>query len=262
MIDEKKLRKSLSGRRIGQSVIYLKAVDSTNEYAFGLAKNGASEGTVILADEQTRGRGRLQRVWQSPPGRNIYTSIILRPPLKPALAPQITLTAGVAVADLLSQYSVKGVSLKWPNDVQIGDRKVCGILTEMKVLGDRVDFVIVGIGLNVNMQKEDFDAGIRDRATSVREETGSVISRQDLAVQLYQRLEKWYKILLEDGFPPVRKSWLAFAGILGRRIRVDPLKDAQGGEVIGVDADGALLIKNESGIRQRVIAGDIIVERD
>ena len=157
MIEEQRLRKSLSGRLVGQNVIYLKTVDSTNECAFGLAKNGVSEGTVvILADEQTRGKGRLQRVWQSPPGLNIYTSVILRPPIKPAVAPRITLMAGVAVAELLSQCHVKGVSLKWPNDVQIGGRKVCGILTEMKVIGDRVDFVIVGIGLNVNMRKEDF----------------------------------------------------------------------------------------------------------
>jgi BirA family biotin operon repressor/biotin-[acetyl-CoA-carboxylase] ligase len=262
MIDEQRLRKSLSGRLVGQNVIYLKTVDSTNEYAFGLAKNGASEGTVILADEQTRGKGRLQRIWQSPPGLNIYTSVILRPPLKPAVAPRITLMAGVAVAGLLSQCRVKDVSLKWPNDVQIGGRKVCGILTEMKTLGDRVDFVIVGIGLNVNMRKEDFNAEILDRATSVREETGSIIPRQELVVHLYHHLEKWYNVLLGEGFPPVRESWLAFASILGRRIRVEPVKDAQEGEVIGVDEDGALLIKNESGLRQRVIAGDIIVERN
>ncbi len=262
MIDEKTLQKSLSGRLIGQNVIYLKTVDSTNECAFGLARKGASEGTVILADEQTKGKGRLQRVWHSPPGRNIYTSVILRPPLRPAVAPQITLMAGVAVADLLSHYGMRGVSLKWPNDVQIGDRKVCGILTEMKALGEQVDFVIVGIGLNVNMQKEDFDAGIRERATSIREETGTVISRQELAAQLYHHLEKWYKVLLKEGFPPVRERWLAFAGILGRMIRSDAAKDAQRGEVVGVDEDGALLIRSESGLRQRVITGDIIVERD
>jgi len=262
MIDEKKLQKSLSSRLVGQRVIYLKTVDSTNEYAFGVANKGASEGTVILADEQTKGKGRLQRVWQSPPGLNIYTSVILRPPFKPAVAPRITLMAGVAVADLVSQYGVRGVALKWPNDVLIGGRKVCGILTEMKATGDRVDFVVVGIGLNVNMRKEDFSSEILDRATSVREETGSVTPRQDLAVQLYHHLEKWYKVLLEEGFPPVRESWLAFADILGKKIRTGPGKDEQPGQVIGVDEDGALLIKNPMGLRQRVISGDIIVERD
>ncbi len=262
MIDEQKLQKSLSGRLIGRKVIYLKTIDSTNDCAFDLARKGVDEGAVILADEQTKGKGRLQRVWQSPPGLNIYTSVILRPSLQPAVAPQITLTAGVAVADLLSQYGLRRVSLKWPNDVQIGGRKVCGILTEMKALGDRVDFVVVGIGLNVNMRKEDFDAGIRDRATSIREETGGVIPRQELAVQLYHHLEKWYKMLLQEGFSPVRERWLAFAGILGRKIRVEAGKDAQGGEVTGVDEDGALITKNESGLRQRVITGDIIVERD
>jgi BirA family biotin operon repressor/biotin-[acetyl-CoA-carboxylase] ligase len=262
MIDEKILQKSLSDGLIGQNVIYLKTVGSTNEHAFGLAARGAPEGTVVLADEQRKGRGRLQRVWQSPPGRNIYTSVVLRPPFKAAVAPRITLMAGVAVADCLGEYVTEGVSLKWPNDVLIGGRKVCGILTEMKAIGDQVDFVIVGIGLNVNMRREEFDREIRSRATSVLEETGAAASRQDLAVRLYRSLEKWYKTLLEGGFPPVRERWLACAGIQGKKIRTGPGEDAQHGEVLGVDEDGALLIADDHGRRQRVITGDIVIERD
>ncbi|HOD34388.1 MAG TPA: biotin--[acetyl-CoA-carboxylase] ligase [Syntrophales bacterium] len=261
MIDEQKLRERLAGRLVGQSVICLKTVGSTNEHAFGLANTGAPEGTVVLADEQRKGKGRLQRVWQSPPGLNIYTSVILRPPFKPSVAPRITLTVGVAVADLLSRRGLTGVTLKWPNDVLIGGRKACGILTEMKAAADRVDFVVVGIGLNVNMRMEDFGEEILDRATSLREETGRHVPREELAAQLYHRLEKWYKVLLEEGFDPVRERWLAFAGILGKKIRAGRGADEEPGEVVGVDDDGALLIRDERGLRRRVVTGDIIVER-
>ncbi len=262
MIDEQKLRERLSGKLVGKRVIYLGTVDSTNDYAFGLANAGAPEGTVVLADEQRKGKGRLQRVWQSPPGLNIYTSVILRPPFKPVVAPRITLTAGVAVADLLARRGMTGVALKWPNDVLIRGRKACGILTEMKAATDRVDFVVVGIGLNVNMRKEDFGEEILDRATSLREETGSTVPREELAAQLYHHLETWYKVLVAQGFDPVRERWLAFAGILGKKIRAGQAEDEELEEVVGVDEDGALLIRNGRGLRRRVITGDIIVERD
>lgn len=262
MIDEEKLRESLRGRLIGQRVIHLKTVDSTNDYAFGLAARGASEGTIVIADEQTKGKGRLQRVWHSPPGRNLYTSVVLRPPLSPAIAPCMTLMAGVAVADCLEACGVRALSLKWPNDVLVGGRKVCGILTEMKVLGNQVDFIIVGIGLNVNMRREDFHPEIRDRATSLLEETGHGVSRLEIAVRLYQHLEKWYKTIRQEGFPVVRQKWLAFSGILGKTIRSGPEKDAPHGEVVGVDEDGALLIRDSRGLRHRVITGDIVIERD
>ena len=262
MIDEKKLQEGLSGGLIGRSVIRLETVGSTNEHAFGLALQGAPEGTAVLADEQTKGRGRLRRTWHSPPGRNIYTSIVLRPPFSAALAPRITLTAGVAVADCLGQCGLKDLSLKWPNDVHVGGRKVCGILTEMKSQGGRVDFVIVGIGLNVNMRPEDFDPEIRERATSILEATGTFTSRQGLAAELYRSLEKWYKTLLAEGFSPVREWWLACAGILGKTLRTGPGEDAMQGEVLGVDEDGALLIADDRGLRRRVIAGDIVIERD
>ena len=199
--NEQSLAVRLSGKHIGNCLHFFREVDSTNDVAFQLALGGASEGTVVIAESQTRGKGRLKRQWQSPPCCNIYTSIVLRPELAPVFAPQITLMTGVAVADVLSGYCPKGMTLKWPNDVQIRGKKVCGILTEMSAsTAKKVNFVIVGIGVNVNIERIDFDESFRDIATSLKEEAGSEISRLDLTVRLFHRLENLYDRLLREGF--------------------------------------------------------------
>ena len=146
--NEQNLAVRLSGKRIGSNIHFFTEVESTNDVLLKLARGGAPHGTVVIAESQTKGKGRLSRQWQSPPGCNIYASIALRPSIKPVYAPQITLMAGVAVADLLSGYCTGGITLKWPNDVQIGGKKVCGILAEMSASDEgRVDFIVVGIGI-------------------------------------------------------------------------------------------------------------------
>ncbi len=257
MFNEHDLANRLSGRLVGNRVHFLKKVDSTNIYASGLAKAGAPEGTVVIADCQTKGKGRMNRVWQSPPGRNIYTSIVLRPSIETAMAPKITLVAGVAVAGLLSEYCPEGVTLKWPNDVQIGGKKICGILTEMKTSGGKVDFVIVGIGINIRMKKKDFHGEFRDNSTSLIEEVGRDISRSDLTVELYGFMERWYKEFLAVGFGPIKDEWLKYAGIIGKDIKVVLRDDIQEGKAVGIDDYGALLIFDEKDKIKRVIAGDV-----
>src|SRR5271157_645466 len=191
--NEKNLAIRLSGRRIGNNIHFFTEVESTNNALFRLARDGAPHGTVVIAECQTKGKGRLNREWQSPPGCNIYASIALRPPIAPVYAPQITLMTGVAVAELLSGYCTGGVTLKWPNDVQIKGKKVCGILAEMSAsFQGSVDFVIVGIGINVNIRKNDFDESIRDIATSLAEEAGHNISRLDLTAKLFAKFDDLY----------------------------------------------------------------------
>lgn len=257
---EQALAGRLLGRHIGNSIHFFNEVESTNDIAFSLAIHGASEGTVVIANRQTRGKGRLNRLWQSPSNCNLYTSIVLRPETDPVFAPQITLLAGVAVAELLSRRHLADVTLKWPNDVQIGGKKVCGILTEMKTTADRrIDFVIVGIGININMRKEDFDESFRESSTSIKEETGGDISRLEFAVALYDHFEKWIAIWIQQGFSPVGEAWLTYSHMVGKRIQVASHGNIQTGEMTGIDDDGSLLISDDSGTIRKILAGDASV---
>jgi BirA family biotin operon repressor/biotin-[acetyl-CoA-carboxylase] ligase len=258
-------QKTLSDRGMRHPLIaavhYFETVGSTNEIACSLALAGAREGEVVVADAQTKGKGRLDRAWQSPPGRNIYMSLILRPPIASAAASQITLAAGVAAAELFSGCCPGGVSIKWPNDVLIGGRKACGILTEMKAVADRVDFIILGMGLNINMNREDFDPALRDVATSLRMETGETHDRLDMIARLFGLLEQCYKVFLDAGFSGLRETWLAYADMIGKRIKVVYKDEFQTGVVTGIDADGTILMQDESGASHRVLAGDVHILR-
>jgi BirA family biotin operon repressor/biotin-[acetyl-CoA-carboxylase] ligase len=254
--DAEALQSRLAGRRMDWRIHFLPVVDSTNRAAIELAREGAAEGTAVFADSQTRGKGRLRRVWQSPPGCNLYVSILLRPAIPPADAARITLTAGVAVAEMISTFCPEGVGLKWPNDVLIRGRKVCGILTEMKTTGPALDTVVVGIGLNVNIAVEDFDPVHRHTATSLREETGRSFRRDVVAFHLCDHLEKWYQIFLREGFTTVREKWLSLSGMTGRRVRVLFQGEVREGVVVDIDFDGALLLDDERGAVRRIIAGD------
>lgn len=254
--DARALQSQLTINKIVWRIHYHPKVDSTNRLAMELARQGAPEGTVVIADGQTKGRGRLKRIWQSPPGLNLYLSCLLRPDLAPADASQITLTAGVAVAEAIARFCPEGVGLKWPNDVQIRGRKVCGILTEMRMDVDRLPVLVVGIGLNVNIRRADFDPAHRATATSLREETGRILSREEVAFELCSRFEKWYRLFLGTGFAPVRQAWLACSEMTGRQVRVLFNQEVQEGRVVGIDRDGALLLTDASGALKRITAGD------
>lgn len=260
--NEQALTNRLSGRYIGSGIRFFNEVESTNDVAFNLALHGAPEGTIVIADLQTKGRGRMKRVWQSPPRCNLYTSIVLRPLTDPASTSQIPLMTGVAAADALSRYCPRDVTLKWPNDVQIRGKKVCGILAEMKTAKDpRGNFVIVGIGVNINIRKKNFDESFREIATSLKEETGRDISRLDFAVEFFDNFEKWYRTWLKMGFEPVREAWLAYASMVGRQVQVVFQGDVRTGEVHGIDESGAMLLEDENGIIKKIMAGDATLVR-
>ena len=180
------LEKSLAGKFIGRPLYYYPEIGSTNDEAFRLGIAGAPEGTAVIADSQTKGKGRLQRVWHSPPGSNIYTSILLRPNYSPDQAPQISIAAGVAVAEIINEYCPGQVQLKWPNDVLLNKKKVCGILAQMKTSADVIDFVVLGIGINVNIGYNQLPPDIRTIATSLAIESGREISRLESQPQLFQ----------------------------------------------------------------------------
>lgn len=232
-------------------------VDSTQRVARELAGAGAPEGTVVVAEAQTAGRGRLGRTWHSPPGTSLYCSVLLRPPLPPARVPQLALVAGLAVAEAADALGVRAL-LKWPNDVLLDGRKVAGILTEMEAELDRVHAVVVGIGVNVNAAAEDFPPYLRERATSLAIATGGRVDRVGFAAAVLDRLEALYRRFLDAGFGALRDGWEGRSALAGRRVTV-----SGGGEhtgtVAGVDDDGALRLVDEGGAVRRVVAGEVTV---
>ncbi len=254
------LRGYFLSRLIGRRIEYFEELESTNTEALRLALEDAPEGTVVIADGQSEGRGRLDRIWESPPSKNLYLSVVLRPDIPAASASLIPLMVGVAVADVISKYCPGRVRLKWPNDVLIDGRKICGILTEMRTRADRVHFIIAGIGVNINMRKLDFPREIRETATSLRIWTDCEIDRLDVAIRLFENLERWYRIFLSGGEAAIREKWLHYADIIGKRIEVVFGKTIQRGTVTGLDETGALLLEGEAGVQQ-VLAGDVYIER-
>lgn len=256
------LKKRLLGKYIGHRLYYYQEIGSTNDEAFKLACVGALEGTVIIANSQTKGKGRLQRIWHSPSGVNIYTSIILRPNFAPFLTPQIPIMAGVAVAEILEEYCIGKVSLKWPNDVHLNGKKICGILSQAKTTVNYIDFVVLGIGINVNISYAQFPLDIRDIATSLAIEGGRDFSRQELIISLYENLTKWYKKLKRNGFDEIKEKWLRMTLMIGCNIQVMFQDEVIRGKALDIDEYGSLIIMNIEGETIKISAGDATILKE
>ncbi len=252
------LRRGLAVTRLGGNFHYFPELDSTNTYARQLAEAGAREGEIVIAETQTQGRGRLGRRWQSPPFANLYFSVILRPQLPPAQAPQITLTAAVALAETVAAFIAQPAAIKWPNDILVHGKKLAGILTEASCDAQRVHYVILGIGVNLNYRVAAMPDEIRAHATSIAELTGQSLHRESFLRRLIQGLDRCYGELEESGFALLAPRWEAHFGLRGKRVRVKLLDQIVTGRAIGIDREGALLIEDERGTRQRVLAGDVI----
>lgn len=237
-------------------VVWLDETDSTQRVAHDLAVEGAEEGTTVVADTQTGGRGRLGRSWYSPTGLNLYCSIVLRPACPPPRVPQLTLVLGLAVADTVREASGLECALKWPNDVLLDGRKAAGILTEMEAEGERVRHVIAGIGVNVNVAA--FPPDLAGTATSLRLVAGRRIDRPTFTAALLAAVERRYERYLAEGFAPMRQEWERIAWLRGKDIRVVSPEGEVHGRVLGVDEDGALRLATPAGIR-RVLAGEVTV---
>ena len=253
------LEKRLSGKPFGHKIHYYSETDSTNDKAFALGIAGAPEGTVVIADRQSSGKGRLQRSWHSPPGVNIYTSLILRPRIASSEAARIPIVAGIAVAEVLDKYSPSRIKLKWPNDVLLNNKKVCGILSQAKIAGKKIDFIVLGIGININIGQNELPLEICDSATSLIMETGREISRQELIISLYENLEKWYKQLLQKGFIRIKEKWLEMTPMIGQTVQVIFQDEKIEGKATGIDDEGSLIILAERNKEIKVYAGDATI---
>jgi BirA family biotin operon repressor/biotin-[acetyl-CoA-carboxylase] ligase len=240
-----------------REIVWRAELDSTQRLARERARAGAPEGTVVIAEAQTQGRGRLGRQWHSPPGVNLYCTLVLRPARSPAVVPQLALVAGVAVADAVRDAVGRPAQLKWPNDVLLDGRKVAGVLTEMEGEADRVTFVLVGIGVNVNLHPADFPPEISGSATSLRAAAGTRVDRAAFTARLLAALEARYAQYLAGGFAAIRPAFEATAFLTGRAVRVSGPEAAAQGRVVGVDDEGALRLEGADGTALRVLAGEV-----
>lgn len=256
------LKKELAGEIIGHSIHYYQEIGSTNDEAFRLGMEGAPEGTVIVANSQSAGKGRLQRSWFSPPSSNIYTSVILRPEFNPADAPRITIMAGLAAAQTIETYCPRKTRIKWPNDILLDGKKVCGILAQMQSNEDKIDFIILGIGINVNIAADEFPPEIRNIATSIAAQSGGYHSRQDLLITLYKNLSKWYKTLTSTGFEMIREEWLKMASLIGSETQVKFRDEIIKGKALGIDERGALVMSDSKGKTVKILAGDASILKE
>lgn len=250
------IKAGLNTHILGQSVEFHHEVTSTQDIAKSVATKGASEGTVIIAETQTHGRGRIRRTWTSLPG-GIYFSIILRPEIKPTEALQLPLIAGVAAAQAIRTVTNLRPSLKWPNDITLDGKKVGGILTEMSAEIDRLDWVIIGIGLNANIPKSRFPDDVAGIAASIGEIYGDHVSRVKLIQAILTRLEILYEAYQFSGFEDIRQEWKRLSNTIGAQVTINSTSNKISGLAIDIDQDGALILQKEDGAQERIIAGDV-----
>lgn len=254
----------LETRWVARPIHYYDTTDSTNRVALELAREGAPAGTAVVAEGQTAGRGRLGRSFFSPPGLNIYTSLVLRPEVHTAEAPTLILAAGTAVAEAVAGAldDPADVEIKWPNDVLIGGLKTSGILMELSAEATRVSSLVLGIGVNLNVERGDFPEAFREHATSLRTHAGRPIDRVAFARRLYGTLEEVFDLHARGGFGAVRPRFESWFRMAGRPVTVLGLGGRRlAGTALGIDDHGELRVRREDGEVERVIAGDVTLAK-
>ena len=261
--DEKsaeKIKDVFKGEIIGREIIFFESVTSTNDRAFEIARQRENpEGIVVIADTQTRGRGRLGRRWISPPGVNLYFTVLLKPPFPLKESFILALAAAVAATTAIRKYTGLDARIKWPNDILINNRKSCGILTEMKSGRDGINLMAVGIGINVNMLPDAFTDDIKPFTTSLKIESGLSFDRDKLLGQILAGLENAYKNLLTGNKRALINDWLRLNCTIGNKISVRSRAGIISGIAAGINDNGELLVGLSSGKIERVRAGDVTI---
>jgi BirA family transcriptional regulator, biotin operon repressor / biotin---[acetyl-CoA-carboxylase] ligase len=249
----------LNNKIIGKSIIYLDSVDSTNTYAKRLAAEGAEEGTVVISEEQTSGRGRLGREWISPKYKGIWMSIILRPDMEPMSVPGITQVAAAAVSKALRSLGVKAY-IKWPNDIILNYKKICGILTEMSGEINKVNYVIVGIGINVNTEEWEFPEEVKDTATSLKIEQGVGIERKRLAAKILDDFKELYEeIVMKNSIKTSIEICRKYSILIDKEVKIINRGNEAIAKAIGLSEDGKLIVKYKDGKIDEIISGEVSI---
>jgi len=256
-LTEVELKWHLKTDIIAKKIYSYKETASTNDAAHNLAMHGEKEGSIVIAESQTAGRGRMGRIWVSPKSKGAYFSVILRPDILPKEVSSITLFSALSVAKTIREMTNLAAFIKWPNDVLIDSQKICGVLTEMNAETDKINFVIIGIGININTKKELLPKG----ATSIAEESGRELSRVEIVRSIFKNMDKYYRLFNSGHIDEIIREYKEFSNFLGTRVQVTYHETKIEGYAIDVDRDGALVLRMDSGLNERVLAGDVTMLR-
>ncbi len=246
---------------IGRDIQVFEETTSTNDVVEKLARDGVKEGVVVFAESQTKGRGRLGRVWMSPARKGLWFSVLLRPRLQPQEITQLTVAAAVAIWRSINRVTDLRPEIKWPNDILIRGKKVAGILTELSAEVDRVKHITVGIGVDVNLEANEFSAGLRKIATSLRIELGRPVLRAELATEILRELDRDYARVCAGKFSELADEWEEHCSTIGKQVIVGIGERRMLGRVESLDDDGALLLRTEHGRLERIIGGDVTLDK-
>ncbi|MGE7824447.1 biotin--[acetyl-CoA-carboxylase] ligase [Paenibacillus sp. NPDC093718] len=252
------LTAGMSSQTFGKTLKLLDKTTSTQEDARQLAEEGAAEGTLVISEEQTGGRGRMGRKFHSPRGKGIWMSLVLRPKQPLHLTQQLTLLTGVAVCRAITKCAGVQTDIKWPNDILFQGKKVCGILLESATEDERVRYCIAGIGISANLKESDFPEELRSVATSIRMAGGATVNRTGLIQSIMAEMEVLYELYNEQGFEPIASLWEALSGTVGREVHVQTARDRFSGIATGLNRDGALLVRNQDDELIPVYSGEIL----
>lgn len=252
------LQKNLGQSIFSGNIVFHKTLDSTNRLAKELGANGAPEGTLVLCEEQTAGRGRMGRRWLSPRYANLLFSVLLRPKIPPDKAFMLTMILALGAIEAMGERYALKAKIKWPNDLYVGRKKLGGILTEFSTWKESVEYVVLGLGLNVNWRPED-EEGMLYPATSILVETGGRISRGDLLVRILEKLESSYGMMLSGELQGFYKRWNEESMLVNKRVKVRASGEMICGKALRIDTEGALIIEDEQGQERKIVCGDVSV---
>jgi BirA family transcriptional regulator, biotin operon repressor / biotin---[acetyl-CoA-carboxylase] ligase len=248
-------------RVIGRDIRVFQQTTSTNDVIEKFARDGVREGVVVFAESQTSGRGRLGRKWLSPAGKGLWFSCLLRPELRPQEATQLTVASAIAVYRAVHQATGLEPEIKWPNDLLLGGRKIAGILTEMNAELDRIKYIILGIGIDVNQNPADFPAELRRTATSLKAQLGRPVLRAELAVAVLGEMDAAYARVKAGDFVSLANEWEAHCSTVGAEVTIRAGGRQIQGRAESLGDDGALLVRTEHGHLERVVGGDVTIEK-
>lgn len=251
--------KNLHTSFIGRKILYFDSIDSTNKKAKELAFQGEQEGTLVVSEEQTMGRGRLGRSWSSPKKKGIWMSLILRPQVEPEHISKITLLGAAAIATALEEMNAD-VKIKWPNDITLQDKKLCGILTEMSGELNEINYVVMGMGINVNADEEDFPMELKTKATSLKACYGKDFDRKELLARIMNNFEELYQEFIQErSIETTIKICKEKSVLLGKDVRIIRRGNERAVTAVDINQQGELIVKNEQGELERIISGEVSV---